>query len=162
MIDKLNYLQRSEHENLCRSSLEQAIKEQDPPTETEKESGICATTLSSITQQILHNYPKKGIRIYLITLLQKLRMKKMPNILPKIEKQKWHTLEKTAQQIQMAILWDLHQVLGADAVIPEDAAKDLILQVTCLNVKPLLRMVYFLHIIPHVSMFFSILYFIRV
>ena len=37
---------------------------------------------------------------------------------------------KTAQQIQMAILRDLHQVLGADAAIPEDAAKDLILQVT--------------------------------
>ena len=40
-----------------------------------------------------------------------------------------HT-RKTAQQIQMAILQDLRQVLGADAAIPEDAAKDLILQVT--------------------------------
>ena len=37
---------------------------------------------------------------------------------------------KTAQWIQMAILQDLCQVLGADTAIPEDAAKDLILQVT--------------------------------
>ena len=38
--------------------------------------------------------------------------------------------QKTAQRIQTAILRDLRQVLGADTAIPEDAAKDLILQVT--------------------------------
>ena len=35
--------------------------------------------------------------------------------------------QKTAQWIQTAILHDLCQVLGIDAVIPEDAAKELIL-----------------------------------
>ena len=36
---------------------------------------------------------------------------------------------KTAQRIQMAILQDLHQESGATATLPENAAKDLILQV---------------------------------
>ena len=48
-------------------------------------------------------------------------MSKMLNILLKIEKQKLHILEK---------LHNGFQVLGADGAIPEDAAKDLILQVT--------------------------------
>ena len=36
---------------------------------------------------------------------------------------------KTAQCIQTVILQDLHQKLGAAATLPENAAKDLILQV---------------------------------
>ena len=39
---------------------------------------------------------------------------------------------KTAQQVQTAILWDLHQVLGVDATLPENASKELILQVMIL------------------------------
>ena len=37
--------------------------------------------------------------------------------------------QKTAQRIQTAILRDLRQVLGVDAAIPKDTAKQLILQV---------------------------------
>ena len=36
---------------------------------------------------------------------------------------------KTAQRVQMAILQNLRQSLGAAATLPEEAAKDLILQV---------------------------------
>ena len=35
-----------------------------------------------------------------------------------------------AQQIQMAIMQDLRQVLGVGTTLPENAAKELILQVT--------------------------------
>ena len=48
---------------------------------------------------------------------------------------------KMAQRIQMAIIQDLHQELGAVATLPENAAKDLILQVIIvitLNSSPLL------------------------
>ena len=37
---------------------------------------------------------------------------------------------KTAQRVQTAILQNLRQSLGAAATLPEEAAKDLILQVT--------------------------------
>ena len=37
---------------------------------------------------------------------------------------------KTAQRVQRAILQNLRQSLGAAATLPEEAAKDLILQVT--------------------------------
>ena len=36
---------------------------------------------------------------------------------------------KTAQRVQMAILQDLRQTLGAAATLPEEATKDLVLQV---------------------------------
>ena len=36
---------------------------------------------------------------------------------------------RTAQHIQMAILQDLHQELGTTVTLPENAGKDLILQV---------------------------------
>ena len=36
---------------------------------------------------------------------------------------------KTAQRVQMAILQDLRQTLGVAATLPEEAAKDLVLQV---------------------------------
>ena len=36
---------------------------------------------------------------------------------------------KTAQRVQTAILQDLRQTLGAAATLPEEAAKDLVLQV---------------------------------
>ena len=35
---------------------------------------------------------------------------------------------KTAQRVQMAILQDLRQTLGVAATLPEEAAKDLVLQ----------------------------------
>ena len=38
--------------------------------------------------------------------------------------------QKMAQRIQTAILQDLRQTFGVDAMLPEEAAKDLILQVT--------------------------------
>ena len=37
--------------------------------------------------------------------------------------------QKTAQKVQAAILHDLRQTLGVAATLPEEAAKDLILQV---------------------------------
>ena len=37
---------------------------------------------------------------------------------------------RMAQHVQMAILQDLHQSLGADATLPEGAAKELVLQVS--------------------------------
>ena len=40
---------------------------------------------------------------------------------------------KTTQHIQMAILQDLRQELGTTATLPENAAKDLILQVIIIN-----------------------------
>ena len=36
---------------------------------------------------------------------------------------------KTAQRIQMAISQNLHQTLGVEATLPEDTAKELVLQV---------------------------------
>ena len=40
---------------------------------------------------------------------------------------------KTAQHVQTAILWDSYQVLSAEATLPENATKDLILQVILCN-----------------------------
>ena len=40
---------------------------------------------------------------------------------------------KMAQWVQMAILQDLHQVLGVDVTLPENASKELILQVQISN-----------------------------
>ena len=49
---------------------------------------------------------------------------------------------KMAQCIQMEILQDLHQELGAMATLPENAAKDLILQViVVITFNPLLYLV---------------------
>ena len=65
----------------------------------------------------------------------------VPNIINSISKEDDEYIEeegevevahnrRMAQRIQTAILQNLHQLLGADATLPEGAAKELVLQVS--------------------------------
>ena len=65
----------------------------------------------------------------------------VPNIINSISKEDDEYIEeegevevarnrRMAQHVQMAILQNLHQSLGADATLPEGAAKELVLQVS--------------------------------
>ena len=51
------------------------------------------------------------------------------SILPKIGRRRPEKIVKMAQRVQTAILQNLRQSLRAAATLPEEAAKDLILQV---------------------------------
>ena len=68
---------------------------------------------------------------------------------------------RTVQQIQTTIMQDLQQVVGAGASLPEDAAKDLILQVTTYRCHMVIRWLIpyinpLIDYIVHISLYFNL------